>query len=93
MAKEVHASPKGICLKVNIIVWLEFKLTYSEAVVQYFGPGALEIPFLVWFYGISNIVGYLMPNPVLKCKVNIWFENTFCWYAQLRDQTVLFLTI
>ena len=23
----------------------------------------------------------------------IWFVNTFCWYTQLNDQTVLFLTI
>ena len=26
---------------------------------------------LVWFYGISNIVGYLMQNPVFTYIVNI----------------------
>ena len=45
---------------------------------------------LVWFYGISNIVGYLMPNPVFTFILNIWFVNTFCRYTQLNDQTVLF---
>ena len=27
---------------------------------------------LVGFYGISTIVGYLMPNPVYRCIVNIY---------------------
>ena len=26
---------------------------------------------LVWFYGISTIVGYLIPNPVYKFILNI----------------------
>ena len=33
----------------------------------------------VWFYGISNIVGYLMPNPLYTYVLNIWFVNTFSW--------------
>ena len=32
---------------------------------------------LVGFYGISIIVGYLMPNPVFTYILNIWFVNTF----------------
>ena len=28
--------------------------------------------YLVWFYGISSIVGYFMPNPVLYIKYMIW---------------------
>ena len=28
---------------------------------------------LVWFYGISTIVGYLMPNPLYTYILNIWF--------------------
>ena len=31
---------------------------------------------LVWFDGISTIVGYLMPN--LFLYIGIWFLNTFC---------------
>ena len=27
---------------------------------------------LVWFYGISTIVGYLMPNPVFTYVLNIY---------------------
>ena len=48
---------------------------------------------LVWFYGWAIIVGYLMWNPVFIYILNIWFVNTFCRYTQLKDQTVLFLTI
>ena len=29
--------------------------------------------WVVWFYGISNIVGYLMPNSVFKHVLDIWF--------------------
>ena len=25
---------------------------------------------LVWFYGISIIVGYLMPSPIYTCYIN-----------------------
>ena len=28
---------------------------------------------LVWFYGISTIEGYLMPNPFYTYILNIWF--------------------
>ena len=34
---------------------------------------------LVWFYGISTIVGYLMPDPVFTYMLNIWFVNAFSW--------------
>ena len=27
---------------------------------------------LVWFYGISTIVGYLIPNPLYKYILNIY---------------------
>ena len=30
---------------------------------------------LVWFYGISAILGYLMPNPVFIYILNIWFVD------------------
>ena len=48
---------------------------------------------LVWLYGISSIVGYLIPNPIFKYILNIWFANSFCRYTELNDQTVLFQTI
>ena len=31
--KRVHAFPKGISLKVNVIAWLEFEITYFEVEV------------------------------------------------------------
>ena len=34
--KEVYIFPEAISLKVNIIVWLEFELTYFEVAVQQF---------------------------------------------------------
>ena len=48
---------------------------------------------LVWFYDISTIVGYFIPNSLFMNVLNIWFVNTFCRYTQLNDQTFLFLTI
>ena len=48
---------------------------------------------LVWFYGISKIIGYLMPNPIIILISNIWFANTFCRYTYLNEQIVLFLAI
>ena len=33
--KSVHAFQKGISLKVNIIAWLEFELTYHDIAVQH----------------------------------------------------------
>ena len=41
--------------------------------------------WLVEFYGISTIVGYLMPNPVFTYILNIWFINTFCRDTQLNE--------
>ena len=35
---------------------------------------------LVWFYGISTIIGYLMPNPVFTYIFSIWLVNTLCRY-------------
>ena len=32
----------------------------------------LNIYDLVWFYGISTIVGYLMPNPIYTYILNIY---------------------
>ena len=44
---------------------------------------------LVGFYGISTIVGYLMPNPVFAYILNICV-NTFCRSIRLNEETVLF---
>ena len=52
----------------------------------------LVINVLVWFYGISTIVGNLIPNPVFIYVLDISFENKLGRYTQLNDQTVLFLT-
>ena len=40
--KEIHTFPKGICPKVNIIVWLKFKLTHLEATVHHFSHYTIE---------------------------------------------------
>ena len=60
----------------------------------------LNIYDLVWFYGISTIVGYLMPNPVYSYILDIYnflnlnkFNKTSNMFTQLNDQNVLFQTI
>ena len=40
--KGVHIFPKGICMKVNVIVEVEFELSYFEAAVQHFIHYATE---------------------------------------------------
>ena len=42
--KGVHTFPKGICLKVNIIVWLEFELAYYDSAVQHFNHYTTKTP-------------------------------------------------
>ena len=54
---------------------------------------------LVWFYGISNIKGYLMPNTflyvytVLSQTIQFKHQYRFFVYTQLNVKAVLFLTI
>ena len=59
-------------------------------------PYAFELSLfcLVWFYGLSTIVGYLMPNPLLYIKTVPFQEIQFNINTQLKCQkTVLFKTI
>ena len=42
---------------------------------------------MVWFYGISTIVGYLMLN-----SLYIWFLNTFCKKHFLNEPGFIFFT-
>ena len=46
----VHAFPKGICLKVNVIAWLEFELIHYDVAIQHRGiRGFMPFPrVLVW---------------------------------------------
>ena len=45
--KGIQTFPKGISLKVTVIVQLEIKLTYFEATVQHFSHYTMETPTLV----------------------------------------------
>ena len=72
-------------------------MQYSDNVRQFGSSGCFYWGCkgcdLVRFYGISTIVGYLMPNPVFAYMLNTGFINTFCRYIKFNYQTVLFLTI
>ena len=57
----------------RIIIQLEFQLTYYDAAVYYINHCAMGTHLyqlyvfgfgLVWFYAMSTIIGYLMPNHV-----------------------------
>ena len=55
--KRVHAFPKSICPKVNLIAQLEFRLTYFVTVVQHFSNYAAGTPPLIhhlWCYRSFN---------------------------------------
>ena len=43
----------------------------------------LNIYDLVWFYGISTIIGYLMPNPLYTYILNIY---NFVWFGFMAYQ-------
>ena len=40
--KGVHAFPKGICMKVNVIVWLKSEITYHDVWVQHISHYAMR---------------------------------------------------
>ena len=51
--------------------------------------------FSLFWFGL--VLSYFNPCWWINAKscsyINIWFVNTFCWYTELNDPTVLFLTI
>ena len=63
--------------------------------LQFSSDGQVAFEFwlidLTWFYGISTIIGHLIPNPVFT-----YISNMICKHflnIQLNDRTGLFLTI
>ena len=48
---------------------------------------------LVWFYGISTIVRYLMPNPLFTYILNIWFEKPNAKYSVGNGQVNIWCLI
>ena len=46
---------------------------------------------LVWFYGISTIVGYLMPNLLYTSILNIWFA--LVWLMAYQTVFLIFCQI
>ena len=70
------------------------KIPYSwnnKGVKYYFQKLMYLFEFgFVWFYGISTIVGYLMPDPILTYILNVLFINTFCRYTQLNVKQFYF---
>ena len=49
--------------------------------------------FLVWFYGISTIVGYLMPNSFYTYKQSYFKHSSLTQVHSLSIKIVLFKTI
>ena len=39
--------------------------------------------FLVWFYGISTIVGYIMPNPLYTYLLNVY--DFLVWFYGISN--------
>ena len=72
--KRVHAFPKVINPKVNLIAWLEFELVYSEAAVQHFSHHAMKITPKIQGE-VGSCISYMFENTrksqfgrVLECK-------------------------
>ena len=56
----VHAFPKGIILKVNIIVWKEFELAYFKSALKYFGLYATRTPHSSTYVHLSIYLSILL---------------------------------
>ena len=77
-----------------VISWSDIPSMRQKISMMVFWATAAKLLFsLVWFNGISTIVGYIMPNPVFTYILSIWFVNLFYKCTLINDQTVLFLTI
>ena len=72
-----HAHVQAL-LASNTELFCFFSLLYSATEAFWFG--------LVWFCGISTIVGYLMPNPPYTYTLNIY---DLVWFGFMAYQTLL----
>ena len=45
---------------------------------------------MVWFYGISTIIGYLMPNPFYTYILNM-ISKHILWITSLNEPDLIFL--
>ena len=78
--KNLHIKPYGIFVLFLSLLYLPLKLgeevnklTHARYNISSLNLYSKYIWFgLVWFYGISTIVGYLMPNPVYSYILNIY---------------------
>ena len=66
------------------IFWGWYYPSAKETVKVFYAPPREVISFwwLVGFYGISNFVGYLMPNPILY-KKSVLFQFGLTWVHNL----------
>ena len=72
--KKINNFPKGICVKMNIKVYLEFELAYFEVAVQHFSHNAM---------GASpNRLKYCYT--ILKILFNINCLHTVKWFRVLQ---------
>ena len=73
------ATASTICSKQHVSILCCSHLDFSQLV--------LSAPFgLVWFYGTSTIVGYLMPNPFLYIQTFLYQTIQFSISTQFQCQ-------
>ena len=78
--KEVHTFPKGICLKVNVIAWLEFKLTYDDSAVQWFNHYTTRTPPLIFEYIYQSI--WVLVTMLLSVRIFRLLTSSLLLYSQ-----------
>ena len=70
--KRVHTFPKGICLKVNVIAWLEYGLAYYNSAVHRFNHYTMRTSHLAISVWLETSFSYLhFDTSTLKKKRNI----------------------
>ena len=73
--KEVHAFPKGISLKVNVIVQLEFEFVYYDLVIQHFNH-----------YAGGTLLNLIFQT-IYKVVMEEWFVHMFTHSSQVTTMT------
>ena len=82
--KGVHIFPKRICLKVNVIAWLEFELAYYDSVVHRFNHFTTRTPLWIFFYLIlrhrwlNARISYVEVNRCFLFLFMFFFFFFFC---------------
>ena len=74
-----HIFPKCVCLKVNVIVQLEFEIAYYDSAVQHFNHYTMITP--------ASIIGKFLIEMIFSCP-NFWDEASWFYNSGFSDYSL-----